>query len=91
MEYVKFEILGGYPDGDEGYMSWESKSESRTRNMDLRVIRVILEAMDVVETTQGETCRENIRGSRTTFKGQAKEKNSWKETGGVSSQEKRKE
>lgn len=48
-------------------------------------------AMDVVETVQGETHRENIGGPRTTFKGQAKEEMYWKEVGGVSSQEKRRE
>lgn len=44
----------GHPDADEGYMGWEFTREVKAGDTDLGVIRVALEAMDIVEIIHGE-------------------------------------
>ena len=44
----------GHPDGDEEYMSWEFTRDIRTGDIDLGIIRVVLEVMDRAEIIQRE-------------------------------------
>lgn len=47
-------MLVGHPEGDERYMGWEFTREVRAGDTDLRAIRVVLEAMNIVEIIHGE-------------------------------------
>lgn len=64
-----YAVLGlRHPDGDKGYVDWEFSKEVRTgENIDLGVIRVVLEALGSIEIIQAEYIDRTLTETKDTF------------------------